>query len=926
MPEDVKEETRGDKADAAMANAREEMKAAHDEAHAPLKYAISRRLAKRDLSNAEKEIAKLEKELPNLEKIKDKLLSANPNEANRTEEVNDKILEAITNVQNTTTRIKHLQTKAARLRGNAGIIPEPEPEPEPETETEPETEPEAPPSITDKIALQIARVKASNNLALKAEHYFYTCVALQEEAERSGSSELKMKANSARFFAQGYYLKAKTSAEEVTATTLNTGSVSAEDLGILTKENIDNQKEKREAIDNVVKKIMNATTSVEEKITQLMEQLNLLLDNKRELYDAPNIQADVTNAKAIEEQAHIASINKIMNYLNEKNIDLKYYWAEIVTSKYNKDLLRGKVGIINKISANKTNADVRGLWNLELWVPDTKGEYISSPQGAVSTNMKVITKDNKPIDTFTKQNVVSIYSVRFLKDIKYDPNLPNNRQPDVTNANTSTLGTLGTGRKYALSAINSIPNASGATRGTINAASSLSKGLGKVLGVGEFKSKYKIEIEKILDHEISDEAEKKLLKTVIVYKNKKLSIRDILASNISSIFAKGEISLNVFRQQNLKKNFTKKASDPDDEEGKDIPVTDAEPEEEDVEEGEDEKEIAKHKGGALQEEEEEYEEEDQEEEEEDQEEEEEDQEEDEQTGGLGGYGFRNFDRDDAEKFINFILKSLLELQNINTDSKSKLNNNQALLFEKYLRSLFGKVGPKTLNTLLPQIDNAREVSVLVIQHFIDRLNQENEGKQKNKEDEGEGKGDGEEKKATPAKKISQLNFSLKHNAASVADAIIDITLNTQELKGSEADIENYLDRKYDAAMKKPRDEEMGRIANSQLRDVFKSIFGESMSTINIYRENIRKMDELIDTINEKNINKKIKDINGLLVFAKIEKGVITYKMPEKLMNKLATQPTDETPEEKLERALTLIAELKVADNIEDIKTKAQAFK
>ena len=392
---------------------------------------------------------------------------------------------------------------------------------------------------------------------------------------------------------------------------------------------------------------------------------------------------------------------------------------------------------------------------------------------------------------------------------------------------------------------------------------------------------------------------------------------DILASNIPFIFAKAD------RQRRLQKNFEKKTSDHDDEEEGDQEEVD---EEEDDNEGKQGKQpliIAKpvlntvtriKVGGG-------------------QEDQEEDQEEEEQTGGLGGYGFRNFDRDDAEKFINFILKSLLELQKINGTADSKLNNNQALLFEKYLISLFGNVSPKTLNTLLPQIDNAREVSVLVIQHFINRLNQENEGKQKNKEGEGKGddKGDdkGEEKKDdTPAKKISQLNFSLKHNAESVADAIIDITLNTQELKGSEADIENYLDRKYDAAMKKPRDEEMGRIANSQLRDVFKSIFGESMSTINIYRENIRKMDELIDTINEKNINNKFKEINGLLVFAKIDKskGVITYKMPEKLMNKLATQPTDETPEEKLERALTLIAELKVADNIEDIKTKAQAFK
>jgi len=105
--------------------------------------------------------------------------------------------------------------------------------------------------------------------------------------------------------------------------------------------------------------------------------------------------------------------------------------------------------------------------------------------------------------------------------------------------------------------------------------------------------------------------------------------------------------------------------------------------------------------------------------------------------------------------------------------------------------------------------------------------------------------------------------------------------------------------------------------------VFKSIFGQNMSTINIYRERITKMDELIDAINDKNINRKFKEINSLLVFAKIEKGVITYKMPDKIKAKLEKQPTDETTEEKLKRALALIAELKDAENIDTIKAKAR---
>jgi hypothetical protein len=406
-----------------------------------------------------------------------------------------------------------------------------------------------------------------------------------------------------------------------------------------------------------------------------------------------------------------------------------------------------------------------------------------------------------------------------------------------------------------------------------------------------FKSKYKKIIYKILDENFTDDKQTKLLNYIIVYSNKKKSIRDILAFNISSIFSRGEISLNIYGRKKLEKNFNYT-------------------EDEDVEE-------ATKKGGAK-------------------------QEEDEQTGGLGGYGFRNFDKEDAIKFATLILNSLSELYKIDDPrNDDKLTNNQALLFEKYLKSLFGKVGPKTLNGLLPQIDNATIVSELVIQHFINRLKADNAAKEKNKDDKDKDDKvkddkvkddkvkddkdkDDKDKDDTPAKKLSQLNFSLKHNAAPFAAAIVDITLNTQELKGNEGEIENYLDRKYDIAMKKPHDEEKAHIANSQLRDVFKTIFGESISTINIYRENIRKMDEIIDTINDKNIKTKFKDIEKLLVFAKIDKGVITYKMPPKIMEKLELQPSDDTAEDKLARALALIRELQNATTIDDVKSKVGA--
>jgi hypothetical protein len=799
------------------------------------------------------------------------------------------------------------------------------------------------PSQTDAdiIPLQIAQVKAAKNLARKLEHYFNMCVVLETEANSSENEELSNKAKALRINAYKYYKEAEKAANENEINkTLALGEANEVNtsLRILTRDRLNQLKSDREKIDNYVKDIQKSQnkTTIEDKIKQLIVHLNSLLDNKRVLYDSANTTAELNNSKAKEEQAYIESINKIMNYLNEKNIDLKYYWIEIVNTKDDKDKLLGKLGIIKELNGIKeipdTDADVAGLWYFDLWIPDDGGTPILSPPGAVSKYMKVITKDKKTFNSFVKTITPSIYSIRFLVDIdenpiKYDPYLPNNILPDVTRANMTRIDKKKRWSEWS--------SASGIARGSINKTSAFGSGVNKhTLGLGEFKSKYKIEIEKILDHEIDNEDQKKLLKTVIVYSNKKLSIRDILATNISSIFAKGETSLNVFRQQNLKKNFEKKKPDPEDEEEEEEEEEDGEkavkPDaniQEQVTVGQP---IFEYKvptvkgikeGGALQEE-----------------EEEEGEGEDEQTGGLGGYGFRNFDRDDASKFITFILTSLLELKTINSDSKNKLNNNQALLFEKYLRTLFGKVGPKTLNGLLPQIDNAIAVSGLVIKHFKIRLTKDNEGKQKPK-DEGEGKGkgvgvgeeaeeaeEGEEAvkdEDTPAKQISQLNFSLKHNVGPFVAAIIDITLNTQELKGSEGEIEKYLDRKFDLAMKKPQDQEQTRISNSELRDVFKSIFGPNMSTINIYRERITKMDELIDAINDKNINNKIKEINHLLVFAEISKGVITYKMPDKIKAKLEEQPTDETTEEKLKRALALIAELKDAENIDTIKAKAR---
>ena len=210
--------------------------------------------------------------------------------------------------------------------------------------------------------------------------------------------------------------------------------------------------------------------------------------------------------------------------------------------------------------------------------------------------------------------------------------------------------------------------------------------------------------------------------------------------------------------------------------------------------------------------------------------------------------------------------------------------------------------------MLPQISNTKEVSKQVIKHFITRLNIRQEGK--------EGKED-----KTPAKQISELNFSLKHNAGSFASAIIDITLNSEELQGTEDEIENDLNKKYDKAMKIPFEAEKSRIANSQIRQVFIDVFGDKLTTINEYRKRIKEMDDLIDTITNTNIKQKLKNIEGKLGIATITNDVITYRLPSNLKEALNTIPTTETTEEQLEKAIALIRELTSTGTDNDKLTK-----
>ena len=153
---------------------------------------------------------------------------------------------------------------------------------------------------------------------------------------------------------------------------------------------------------------------------------------------------------------------------------------------------------------------------------------------------------------------------------------------------------------------------------------------------------------------------------------------------------------------------------------------------------------------------------------------------------------------------------------------------------------------------------------------------------------------------------------MKHNAGSFASAIIDITLNSEELQGTEDEIENNLNKKYDKAMKIPFEAEKSRIANSQIRQVFIDVFGDKLTTINEYRKRIKEMDDLIDTITNTNIKQKLKNIESKLGIATITNGVITYRLPTNLKEALNSIPATETTEEQLEKAMALIKDLKSA--------------
>ena len=431
------------------------------------------------------------------------------------------------------------------------------------------------------------------------------------------------------------------------------------------------------------------------------------------------------------------------------------------------------------------------------------------------------------------------------------------------------------------------------------------------------KGRFKVEINKILD-KMEDDPDargdfKNILKRKIRYGNDLQTIKDILINKIASIFTDGESRFNPYNYSNLsrKKMESKFAEDKAEKEDRDtakgIGLTEAA-----VAAGE----LA---GGAretnIQ-----------------------------QQGGIGSYGNRNVDLTEAKQFIIFILTSLIEIEKL---SSNKDSDNVDLSLKTYLKTLFAKIGPSELNKLLPNIDSIKILSTQVIRHFKNNIDKDVDENTKIKKDAGEAIEVEEEAEASsddenePAKVIAGLNFNLKHNVKSLITAIIDITLHYEDVKGSASVISNYLDNKYNMAMKKQSAEETRRIENNELKQALNYIFGGDSDKLDKYRTQINELDKVIDTMDEKNIddviNQMMEKLNTsdphVVVGGDERATTIVYTLPsalrvkvtERAEEKKAKIATDETNEELIGTIKNMVGKFKEASfdykKIKELKQK-----
>jgi len=584
-------------------------------------------------------------------------------------------------------------------------------------------------------------------------------------------------------------------------------------------------------------------------------------------YDDPKpdplckLAVEFYNSRNRELQEHKRTINEIMSYLLEQKINIRYQWVAITkkistSSDYTaQDISRTsrRVGIISKLNYDNTREGTAiGPWGFEVWIPDRRGfEILVRPDAnGLKKKLKVINDKEEIIDKFKTENI-SLSYIEFLTDKQYDPTNDVNYKPVIKGEDPEETGSIGKikGMRQGLNkGLNAVTSISPVTGTYINA-----ERLTKSASARGLREDLKGLIKDVIENKFKDKPKDvELLNTIINFYNKKKSIKDILISKISYIFASGETRLNLFNRKNLAKNFKS-----DEEEGK---------------EGEDdEKGKTRQEGGAN-------------------------EEADDLEGG-GGYGFRNFDKKDAENIIRLILDSLsvLAYEGIPASSRD-------LLFSTYLKK-FLKITPSELNKILQDITRVSALSKNVITHYINRLNGNQEAK--------------EEKEDSPAAQISKLNFALKNNVQAFIGSIVYITLHTEQMVGSKAKIQYYLDNEYNKAMKLPTVEEQTRIDNFHLKKSLDDIFGNENNSIKDYRNKLKTIDSYIDSMNENNIENVLGNFSTVFKLASLEGEKIIYKIPgsiqaiikEKAEDKKEAKAIEESSKIKLAQAEKLVKEL-----------------
>ena len=641
-----------------------------------------------------------------------------------------------------------------------------------------------------------------------------------------------------------------------------------------------------------IKESKKTTTKAE---SELLDIINRLLDNKRKLskFEKQMNIAPILDSrtKAMFERLteaiklYINLINDIMNYLKDNfSKNMKYQWIEIVSlsaedqktiidMQYKKGNYNKKTAIIDKLYKSSNN----GMWTFDVWIPDKNGKTISladkEGRNELDKKLKVKTKSGEIIATFVTEPII-LYSCRFLKK-KYNIEDEVNYQPVIEDANDESLAKNGkTYTERFRSYGREIKNASKRS----------------------LREELKIYIGSIIDTQFTTDKEDKkdkkedinLLKRSLRFEDTKQDIRTILVNKISKIFADGETRFNLFNKENLKKNFAE-----DDKDAKD-----AEEEGEGEGEGEGEQGGGEGKQGK-------------------------------QEGG-GPFGFRNFDKDDAKNFIEFILANLKYLLQVAKDNKFRINI-QDLLLTTYLKTLFSKIGPAELNKLLPDIENIKEASEHIIGHFFDRLLNRNAIPKRSDDEQSADailkRSDDEHSAETSirhAAAISQLNFQLKSNVKSFMAAIVDISLHTDELIGTKEKLANYLDNEYDKAMNIPFGLDKRRIENLEINNALREILGSRLNSIKGFRTQITKIDEHIDSITEQNIDDKMKQLTGFGLLHNIELGnnSFTYNLPDKFTNILKQKQDTIAKEQNAEAsATTQLEEIKTLVNESGVLNK-----